>query len=380
LTDAFYHELVSTLSRFKEWTVLTPASEPMRFNGENNDSLGQLSAMSVDYALTTSLADVAGSTVINIRLIECASRSVLLSDQYPATSENWPSVFNDICCRVASRTQVGIAVARLRNVAGRSLEQRQAYDLWLEGEILTRLWKPESEQRAIELFQKALSLDDRLACAYSSWASVLNTRWIICPGWPDDEADWKKGYELAKRALTLDPLDCRNQTNLGWCHLLARRFEPGELHFQLAYDVNPSSPDNLLVCGLAASFCGYHDRAKTLCDRAAALNPFRVDHYWSYRASVELLARNYQACIDSVAMTPDIMPDIQGWAAVAHAHLGRVSEARSALERFYADVRKQWHGKPNPTDDMLRKWFVEIFPIKRAEDRQLLADGMARIR
>ena len=380
LTGAFYHELISTLCRFKEWTVLSSTSDSMIFNGAGRDSLGDLAAMSVDYALLASLAEVSGSTAINIRLMDCASRSVLISDQYPATSENWPSVFNDICCRVASRTQVGIAAARLRNVAGRSPEQRKAYDLWLEGEILTRLWQAESEKRAIELFQKALALDGQLACAYSSWASVLNTRWIICPGWPDDEGDRKRGYELAKRAVTLDPLDCRNQTHLGWCHLLARRFEPGEVHFQLAHDVNPSSPDNLLACGLAASFCGYHDRAKALCDRATALNPFRVDHYWSYRASVELLARNYQACIDAVAMTPDIMPDIQGWAAVAYAHLGRVTEARAALERFYADVRQQWYGKPNPSDADLRRWFVEIFPIKRAEDRNLLAEGLAKIK
>ena len=43
-------------------------------------------------------------------------------------------------------------------------------------------------------------------------------------------------------------------------------------------------------------------------------------------------------------------------------------------------MRKQWHGKPNPSDADLRRWFLEIFPIKRAEDRELLTDGLAKIK
>jgi DNA-binding SARP family transcriptional activator len=379
-TGAFCRELVGDLSRFKEWSVIAPAAEPGVFDTGRGDALAELSSLSVDYALVASLSEVAGSRAINVRLLDCETRSVLVSDQYPADSDNWPSVFNDICSRVASRIQISIATTRLRSVADRSQQQRQAYDLWLEGERLSWLWQPDSERRALELFQAAIESDPRLACAYASWASVLNTRWIICPGWPEDAADREKAYALAKQAVLLDPLDCRNHIHLGWSHLLARRFEPAELHFQLAYDLNPSSPDNLLGCGIANSFCGNHARAKVLCDRALALNRFRPAHYWSYRASIELLARNFENCITAVAMVPDLIPDLQGWAAVAFAHLGRKAEAAAALDQFYTAMRKQWHGKPNPSDADLRRWFVEIFPIKRAEDRELLADGLAKIR
>jgi DNA-binding SARP family transcriptional activator/TolB-like protein len=378
-TGAFCRELAGTLSRFKEWSVIAYAAEPGIF-ANRGDPLAELSSLSVDYALVASLSEVAGSRAVNVRLLDCSTRSMLVSDQYPADSDNWPSVFNDICSRVASRIQISIATTRLRSVADRSPQQRQAYDLWLEGERLTWLWQPDSERRALELFQAAIELDALLACAYASWASVLNTRWIICPGWPEDAADREKAYALAKRAVALDPLDCRNHVHLGWSHLLARRFEPGELHFQLAYDLNPSSPDNLLGCGIANSFFGNHERAKTLSDRALALNRFRPAHYWSYRASIELLARNFEECVTSVAMVPDLIPDLQGWAAVAYAHLGRKADAAAALDQFYSAMRKQWYGKPKPSDADLRRWFLEIFPIKRAQDRKLLADGLAKIK
>jgi len=103
-------------------------------------------------------------------------------------------------------------------------------------------------------------------------------------------------------------------------------------------------------------------------------------HYWGYRASVELLGRNFDACIAAVSRAPDMYPDIQGWAAVAHAHLGQLSEARTALRQFYADMRKRWTGAQKPTDQELRKWFAQIFPIKLEEDRRLLAEGLAKIK
>jgi len=77
---------------------------------------------------------------------------------------------------------------------------------------------------------------------------------------------------------------------------------------------------------------------------------------------------------------PDIFPDIQGWAAIAHAHLGQIVEARAALKQFYQDVRRHWAGEAEPTGEALRAWFVGIFPLKLEEDRRLLEEGFAKIR
>lgn len=381
LVDGFQHELVSTLCRFKEWTVIAPSEAMQTKEGATSqDMVHELAARGVDYALLTSIASVAGATAINVRLIECDSQGVVISDQYPASSENWLAVLNDICCRIASRTQIGLTAARLRKVRGRSLEQRQAYDLWLEGEVMADLWERETEDKAIELFSRALELDGNLAGAYSGWASVLNSRWIVYPGLPADDANRQQAYTLAKRAVALDPLNSRTQGNLGWCHILARRFEPAELHFGLAYDLNPSNPDNLLPCGLASAYCGNHARARELSRRAFDLNPFPQPYYYGYRASIDFLGRDFEGCIEAVNRAPDLFPDIQAWAAASYAHLGNLAAARAALDRYLADIRKRWAGPPNPGDATLCDWIVGIFPIRNDADRQLLADGLNMIR
>lgn len=380
LAATFVHELVSTLCRFKEWTVIDP-SETMQTTTRTNPegAVSELAARGVDYALLTSVASVAGATAINVRLVESDSHVVVISDQYPASSENWLAVLNDICCRIASRTQIGLTSARLRKVTRKSIGQRQAYDLWLEGEVMADLWERETEDKAVELFSRALDLDDGLADAYSGWASVLNSRWIVYPGLPADEENRQRAYQLAKRAVALDPLNSRTQANLGWSHLLARRFEPAELHFGLAHDLNPSNPENLLGCALASAFCGNHARARDLSRRAFDLNPFPQPFYYGYRANIDFLGRDFEACIRAVNRVPDLFPDIQGWAAASYAHLGNLEAAERALERYFADLRARWAGPPNPTDQALCDWLINVFPIRNDADRQLLANGLRMI-
>lgn len=380
LMDAFMHELVSMLCRFKEWTVIAPSEAMPSGEQGTEDSVKELSAGGVDYALLASVASVASTTAINVRLIECDTQAVVISDQYPASSENWLAVLNDICCRIASRTQIGLTAARLRKVTGKSAEQHRAYDLWLEGEVMSGLWEPETEEKAIALFSRAVELDSNLASAYGGWASVLNSRWIVYPGLPADEANRQQAYQLAKRAVALDPLNSRNQMNLGWSHILARRFEPGELHFKLACDLNPSNPDNLLASATANAYCGNHARAKELCRRAFDLNPFPQPFYYGYRVTIDFLGRDFPACIEAVNNAPDMFPDIQAWAAASHAHLGDLGAGRVALHRYLADVRKHWAGPPNPTDEALCAWLIDAFPIRYDADRQLLADGLRMIR
>jgi tetratricopeptide (TPR) repeat protein len=230
------------------------------------------------------------------------------------------------------------------------------------------------------LFSRALTLDENLAGAYAGWASVLNSRWIMYPGQQADEANREQAYQLAKRAVALDPLNNQTQGNLGWSHILARRFEPAELHFDLAYDLNPSNPDNLLACGLGNAFCGNHARARELSRRAFDLNPFPQPYYYGYRANIDFLGRDFEGCINAVNRVPDLFPDIQAWAAASYAHLGDLAAARAALDRYLVDIRKRWAGPPNPSDATLCDWLVDVFPIRHDADRQLLADGLRMIR
>ncbi len=245
--------------------------------------------------------------------------------------------------------------------------------------MLSRLFERETQDKAVDLFSRALQLDPNLSSAYGAWAAVLNSRWIVFPGLPSDEKDREQAYQLAKRAVALDPLNSRNQVDLGFTHLLARRFDPAELHFSLAYDLNPSNPDNMLACALANAFCGNHARAKELSLRAFDLNPFPQSFYYGYRVSIDFLARDFAACIEAVNTAPDVFPDIQGWAASARAHLGDPGGARAALDRYFADIRKHWAGPADPTEAMLLDWFVNVFPLRNSADRALLAEGLKKV-
>ena len=134
-TSAFCRELVGNLSRFKEWSVIAPGANPA-CSTRSRRLLAELCPCpwNMRWWLAPEVPALAPSTC------GCglATRSMLVSDQIRPPRQLAVGVQRHLQpCRL--RIQISIATTRLRSVADRSSQQRQAYDLWLEGERLSWL-------------------------------------------------------------------------------------------------------------------------------------------------------------------------------------------------------------------------------------------------
>lgn len=372
LADAFRHDLMATLSRFKEWTVLAPP-EP---GGAVDQALDFLADHGVDYALRGALLPGDGGPGVEIALLDSETGHRLLEERLPLGQGRWIAVLNDICCRVGARLQLAISSARLRSVGTQSAEERSAYDLWLEGQQLTTLWHKEADDRALALFEQAIALDPNLACAYSSLAAILHTRHIVCPGWPGVGEDRELGLRLARRAVELDRMDSRNHVILAWAHILARRYDSADFHFQLAVDLNPSNPNSAISAGSGAMFSGAHEQAARFAARAFELNPLPPDWYYAYRAQIAFLGRDFHGCVEDVALAHRVLPSIRMWGAAALAQLGELDLARAELEACYAELRHRWAGPGTPDNRTLLDYLKGLYDFRRAEDRTFLVTSL----
>lgn len=196
------------------------------------------------------------------------------------------------------------------------------------------------------------------------------------PGAPSIEQDQKRAFELAKRSVLLDPFDHRNQVNLAWSHLLARRWDLADFHFSLAHEQNSGNPATLIAYALASSFIGNHDRALELSRRCFVLNPMPDAHYHGYQATIAFLAGDFEGCVAAAAKSDLLFADINGWSAAALALLKRNEEAGAAFRRFQRNLSSAWHGEGRPDHEVAVDWFKTVFPIRRPADRERLALGI----
>jgi DNA-binding SARP family transcriptional activator len=375
---ALVSELSAAFSRFRHWTTIQTELDRDAIQSGSLDALRAAVSGNADLAVVIAASEEGDHGFFEISCRELATGDVHFTTTAPFEPSTWRTVFNEICAQVASRLQVAISTARLHRIDHQSPNYITAYDRWLEGQRLSFLWRNDTEAAAIARYEDAIRLDPRLACAYSGLAGILNSRWIVPPGYPQDSADLERAFDLSKQAVSLDPLDHRNQVNLAWSHLLARRWELAELHFGLAHDLNAANPATLIAYALASAYMGNHARAVELSRRSFELNPLHDPHYYGYSATVSFLAGDLPGCIEAVEQSDGLFPDIRGWSAAAHALLGNNKAAGGDFRVFLRSVSAAWYKGERPSERVAVDWFKTIFPIRLESDRERLAEGIER--
>lgn len=375
LGDGFAFLAKSCLSRFRCWIVIPwPA-------------IGYDSAAAVDFAEIGRAidADFAVDCVFDWRspggklfvsLIDCRDGSEVWSNLFPVAEDELQqissSVAGAVAANLASQVNHITLLRHARNAPGNPV----AYDLWLRGHQLSRLWTAEADDEAEALFLQAIALDPGLASCHASLAQILCTRTMVRPGYRKRAEDCAKAIRHAQNAIALDPYDPRCHVSMAWNWLIAKSPERANSHFRLAVDLNPNDAETLIAAACGLAFLGYIEDARTLAARALQLNPIYPEYYSVYLSNIHFLARDYRATIQAVEKCHDGFPDRKVWAAAAWAHLGGKAEAAAAYRSFKTLAAAKWEGHRPTDDEGIEAWVMDMLPINWSEGRQSLLDGL----
>jgi DNA-binding SARP family transcriptional activator len=373
LQFALAAELSASVSRFRHWTAV---SKELQGSGISYADVRAVAGEHADIGVLIRLIDTQVPAVFEITCYDFSQGEEAFVLTVSSDPSSWRSAFNEVCARFSARLQIALSSARLHRITQTSLNHFSAYDCWLDGQRLSILWRKDTEEAAIARYEEAIRLDPDLSCAYSSLAAVLNSRWIVVPGSPSIGQDLERAFELAKRSVLLDPFDHRNQVNLAWSHLLARRWDLADFHFNLAHEQNAGNPATLIAYALASSFMGNHQRANELSRRCFELNPLPEPHYYGYQATIAFLAGDLEGCVAAAARSDKLFADIRGWSAAAYALLKRNSDAGDEFRSFVRNLSAAWHGHDRPDRSVAVHWFKTAFPIRFPVDQAKLADAI----
>ena len=164
--------------------------------------------------------------------------------------------------------------------------------------------------------------------------------------WDRWEERERGAYAHAMRAVELDPADPLAHFILGRVLLYRRDFAKGEHHLARAEALNPNDADMQTQLALTHCVLGRPERGREAAALAARLNPFHDDWYFAYAAMPEFFLGDYEAAIALGRRAPEIAADMDAYRAAAEAHLGRMAEARAAIERFRAKLPRAHHLRP----------------------------------
>jgi DNA-binding SARP family transcriptional activator len=361
LAFAFRHELISRLTKFREWQLVdgTPQILPIAENAPC-------------YTLEAPLLQDAQDLNLFLSLKDSRSGVVLWSERTNLELTCFFKSLQQVMRQIAAKLNVYISVERLNRLAAAPDVALDVYDRWLRGQALMQEYKTENRQRAKKIFKSIVDDAPQFSPAYSGLAQISNSNHIACPGVYQTINDLQQSEFWAKRAVSLDPLDSRAHLCLAWWQAMSGRHELAEGTFQLALGLNDGDTWTAISAALGFAYCDKPRIAMQLADSVWALTPPLSTMHFAYQTQIRYLCGDYEGCLQAYSRVDGTICYLPPWAAAALHHGGNSAAARDELITFLAAVRRSWQGGVAPTRDAVLRWFVNCFPIRNQITSQRL--------
>lgn len=375
LGEGFAFLAKSCLSRFRCWIVIPwPSSGFESTTAVDFTAVGQV--IDADFAVDCVLDWRTGGGKLFVTLIDCRDGSEVWSELYPVAEHDLQEVSASVAGAVAANLASQVNHITLLRHARSTPGNPVAYDLWLKGHQLSRLWTAEADAEAEAMFLKAIELDPGLAGSHASLAQILCSRSLVRPGYPNRKADCAAAFRHAREAIALDPYDPRCHISMAWNWLIGKSPERANTHFRMAVDLNPNDSEALIAAACGLAFLGHIADAKGLAEKAVQMNPVYPEYYTDYLSAIQFLDGDYPATIETVEKCYEGFPDRSALAAAAWALQGSIEKAE-AVYQYFADLTcSKWEGKERADDNDLERWIMEVLPIHWPKGQQTLLKGL----
>lgn len=365
-----HEEMLIALSRFRD-IRLVPDLSALR------DGAGRFGER--DYRLDVRLIGDEAGVQVFARMSRLSSGAIIWADQLPVPAGNPLQGIARLAHRVA-----GLALPRLRDDVLRNLPARPdgAYDHYFLNRLRMRDLDDVDNARAVaRSWEKLIDDHPDLAQAYPPLIRLYNTDYSFTgPGatGPDER---RRAYELAHRAITIDPTDSHLHTVKGWCHLWAGEAGLAERHFEEALQLNPYHHERLVEIATGFMFLDALDRAAELLERCRALTAFASDAPQEEEGLLRLLREDYCGAADALALARRVHPDDRikarpGLLTSLYALLaaaGGDDERLAGQAAEWCDlVTARWAGESPADQTTLKQWIGFHNPFQRDERRRWL--------
>ena len=365
-----HEEMLIALSRFRDIRLVSD----LHTMHEGAGRFGER-----DYRLDVRLLGDAAGLQAFARISRLSSGAIIWADQMAVPPGNPLQGVAGLAHRVA-----GLALPRLRDDVLRNLPAQPdgAYDHYFLNRLRMRdLEDVASAQSVAASWEKLIGDHPDLAQAYPPLIRLYNTDYSFTgPGatGPDER---RRAYELAHRAITIDPTDSHLHTVKGWCHLWVGEAALAERHFEEALQLNPYHHERLVEIATGFMFLDALDRAAELLARCRALTAFASDAPQEEEGLLRLLREDYRGAAEALALARRVHPDdrikarpglltsLYALLAAAGAGDERLAEQAAVWRDL---VTSRWAGGSPADPSALKQWIGFHNPFQREERRRWL--------
>ncbi len=331
-SDGITEELITALSKLPKLFVIARNST-FTYKGKpvNIQQVGR--ELGVKYVLEGSVRKDENRVRITAQLIDAATGHHLWAERYDRELTDIFALQDEITLEIITAMQVKLTEGEQGSLAAKGTDNLEAYLKVLQGrEHIIRSTREENIL-AKQAFETAVRLDPKYAAAYAGLSRTHLLEWVT--HWSHEPRSLERALELAQKAISLDGTFSGAYEILGWTYLWKKQHAKAIAALNKTISLNPNDADGYAALGGIMNFAGQPAEAIGLVEKAMRLNPHYSDWYLIYIGHSYFLTEQHAKAIEeykrALARNPNFLPPHIELAAI-YSILGREAEARAEAQ------------------------------------------------
>jgi TolB-like protein/Tfp pilus assembly protein PilF len=367
-SDGITEEIITALSKTPKLFVIARTSS-FKYKGKQADVRTVGRELGVHYVLEGSVRKGENRVRITAQLIDAIKGHHLWAERYDRDLKDIFSLQDEITMRILTALQVKLTSGEEALVYGKGTSNLKAYLMFLEGREYLLLFNVEGNTLARKKLEEVIALDPNYASAYRFLSAThMMDVWLKSSKSP--KQSMIKAVELTQKAITLDDSEAGAHGFLGFLLTMLRQYEKGIAEAEHAIALNPNSADAHAYLGMALRFAGKPEEAIAVYNKAIRLNPFPPSNWLYGLGLAHLFAGHCEEaivqCKKAVLVEPNSLLN-QISLTGTYGMCGREAEARVQASEVLR-ISPNWS----------LEYFAKQLTLKNQADKQRFIDALRK--
>ncbi len=263
-------DLITDLSKIQKLRVI-PRSDVLPFRNEEVNSRRIGETLRVQYILEGSVRRVGNKIRITAQLIDAKSGFQIWAERYDRLIEDIFEIQMDVSEKIAQALRVSLTESEKLSLAKKPTDDLRAYDFYMRGSEFLLRKRSKDNDTAIQMFDRALSIDPDFSLAYLGLAEAYTYNYVFYGG---DRLWLEKMMEMNEKALSLDPDSVEAQFGIGLVYFLEKRFVDAKQYLGKVISIRPDFYTAYYFLGIVSGILKDNDASDECFKRCAAIKPY----------------------------------------------------------------------------------------------------------
>jgi len=332
LSDGLSESLINALSQVPQLKVIARSSA-FKYKGKEVDPGEVARTLGVQAILTGRVIQRGDNLVVSAEVVDARDKTQVWGEQYSRKLTDVQAVQDEIARAISEKLRFRLSGSQEQQLAKRATANPEAYQLYLNGMFYRRKAGFENGRKALEYYNRAVTLEPNFALALTGVADAY--RYLAANSLLDPKEALPKAKASAQKALDLDETLAEAHVALGLIKVDEWDWAGAEREYKRAIELNPNLADGHFRYTVYLSFMGQHAEALTEIKRAQELDPLRIALRGQEGAAL-IFARRYDEAIQQLQNVIKLEPDN----SFAHVYLGYAYAAKGMYPQAIAEHLK----------------------------------------